>query len=379
MTCSFRPRALTAALLALAAAGGASVAAEKAEAATDTPKPAFADPLFEGLSWRSIGPFRGGRVTAVAGVPGEPLVYYFGATGGGVWKTTNGGIELGAGHRRPGEDRLDRRDRGRAVRPERRLRRHGRELHPRQRLARRRRLPVDRRRQDLDARRPARHAADRPRPRPPAGPRPRLRGRARPRLGPERRARRLPLAGRREDLVEGPLRRRQDGRRATSRWTRRTRASSTPRSGRSQRTPWSLESGGPGSGLCKTTDGGDTWKKLDGKGLPKGPWGQIGVDRLAGADPERVYAIVEAEEGGVFRSDDARRRPGERTNDERKLRQRAWYYTHIYADPKDADTVYVLNVQLFRSKDGGKTLRRRSARRTATTTTSGSTRTTRSG
>ncbi len=120
---------------------------------------------------------------------------------------------VGAGHRRPGEDGLGRRDRGGAVRPERPLRRHGRELHPRQRLPRRRRLPLDGRGQDLDARGPARHAADRPHPRPPAGPRPRVRGRPRPHLGAERRARRLPLAGRREDLVEGALRGRQDGRR----------------------------------------------------------------------------------------------------------------------------------------------------------------------
>ena len=120
-----------------------------------------------------------------------------------------------------------------------------------------------------------------------------------------------------------------------------------------QRTPWSLESGGPGSALYKTTDGGDTWKKLDGKGLPKGPWGRIGVS-VSPARSERVYAVIEAEEGGVFRSDDSGA-TWERTNDDRKLRQRAWYYTHVYADPKEPDTVYVLNVQLFRSKDGGKT------------------------
>ena len=120
-----------------------------------------------------------------------------------------------------------------------------------------------------------------------------------------------------------------------------------------QRTPWSLESGGPGSGLYKTTDGGDTWKKLDGKGLPKGPWGRVGVS-ISPARSERVYAVIEAEDGGVFRSDDSGA-TWERTNDDRKLRQRAWYYTHVVADPKEPDTVYVLNVQLFRSKDGGKT------------------------
>ena len=120
-----------------------------------------------------------------------------------------------------------------------------------------------------------------------------------------------------------------------------------------QRTPWSLESGGPGSALHKTTDGGDTWKKLDGKGLPKGPWGRIGVS-VSPARSERVYAVIEAEDGGVFRSDDSGA-TWERTNEDRKLRQRAWYYTHVVADPKEPDTVYVLNVQFFRSKDGGKT------------------------
>ena len=93
MTRFFIARALTTALLAFATTGGAGLAAEKAKDAPAAAKSAFADALFEGLAWRSIGPFRGGRVTAVAGVPGQPLVYYMGATGGGVWKTTNGGID----------------------------------------------------------------------------------------------------------------------------------------------------------------------------------------------------------------------------------------------------------------------------------------------
>ena len=93
MTRSFPVRALAAARLAVATTGGDGLASEKAKDAPAAAKSAFADALFEGLGWRSIGPFRGGRVTAVAGVPGQPLVYYMGATGGGVWKTTNGGIE----------------------------------------------------------------------------------------------------------------------------------------------------------------------------------------------------------------------------------------------------------------------------------------------
>ncbi len=112
------------------------------------------------------------------------------------------------------------------------------------------------------------------------------------------------------------------------------------------------------------------------KGLPTGFDGISGITVSAGRNPDNVYAIVEAEDGGVFRSDNG----GDswrRVNDDRDLRQRAWYYTRIYADPIDADVVYVLNVSFHRSKDGGKTFTRRSARRTATTTTCGSTRTTR--
>jgi photosystem II stability/assembly factor-like uncharacterized protein len=119
------------------------------------------------------------------------------------------------------------------------------------------------------------------------------------------------------------------------------------------RTPWSLSSGGPGSGLFRSTDGGNTWKRLEGHGLPDGVLGRIGVS-VSGADSNRVYALIEAKEGGLFRSDDA----GDtwsRVNDDERYRQRAWYFTHIFADPKTVDTVYVLNTGLFRSVDGGKT------------------------
>ncbi|MGH9399766.1 MAG: WD40/YVTN/BNR-like repeat-containing protein, partial [Thermoanaerobaculia bacterium] len=119
------------------------------------------------------------------------------------------------------------------------------------------------------------------------------------------------------------------------------------------RKPWMLESGGTESGIYRTADGGDTWKKLAG-GLPEGIVGNIGL-AVSPARPDRVWAIVESKEkGGVYRSDDA----GEkwtRTNTENKLRQRAWYYTRIYADPKNADAVYVLNTAFYRSSDGGRT------------------------
>jgi len=119
------------------------------------------------------------------------------------------------------------------------------------------------------------------------------------------------------------------------------------------RTPYSLSSGGPGSGLYKSTDGGVTWKRLEGNGLPGGILGRIGVS-VSGADSNRVYALIEAKEGGLYRSDDA----GEtwtKVSDDGRIRQRAWYFTHAFADPKSADTVYVLNTGLLRSNDGGRT------------------------
>ncbi|HET7746193.1 MAG TPA: glycosyl hydrolase, partial [Vicinamibacteria bacterium] len=119
------------------------------------------------------------------------------------------------------------------------------------------------------------------------------------------------------------------------------------------RTPWSLESGGRGSGLWKSVDGGDTWRRITADGLPQGPWGRSGI-AVSPANPNRVWAIIEAEEGGVFRSEDAGK-TWRKVNEERRLRQRAWYYTHIYADPKNADRMYVLNTGFYRSNDGGRT------------------------
>jgi photosystem II stability/assembly factor-like uncharacterized protein len=120
------------------------------------------------------------------------------------------------------------------------------------------------------------------------------------------------------------------------------------------RTPWSMESGGPGGGMFKSTDGGTTWSEITrNPGMPTGLWGKAGVS-VSGADSNRVYAIVENENGGVFVSDDAGA-TWKRTNEDRNLRQRAFYYTHIYADPLEKDTVYVLNVNFFKSTDGGKT------------------------
>ncbi len=121
------------------------------------------------------------------------------------------------------------------------------------------------------------------------------------------------------------------------------------------RTPHSLSSGGPGSGLFKSTDGGGTWTELTkNPGLPKPVWGKIGVS-VSGADPNRVYALIEAQDGGLYLSDDAGA-TWKLANDNRNIRQRAFYYTRVYADPQAKDTVYILNVSFYRSTDAGKTL-----------------------
>jgi photosystem II stability/assembly factor-like uncharacterized protein len=122
------------------------------------------------------------------------------------------------------------------------------------------------------------------------------------------------------------------------------------------RTPWMLVSGGAGSGIFKSTDGGDTWRDIShNTGLPSGLMGNIGIT-VSAANPNRVFAIIEADSGGVYRSDDAGA-TWTRTNSDRSLRQRAWYYTKIHADPKDTNVVYVNNVNFQKSTDGGKTFK----------------------
>ena len=333
-------------LLALAAISAISAGAQ-------TQPPQEAD-LLKAFQYRSIGPYRGGRSAAVAGVPSQPFVYYYGATGGGVWKTTDGGVNwesisdgsvFGTGS--VGAIAVADSDPnviyvGMGESPIRGNVSHGDGVY-----------------KSSDA------------------------GKTWKRIGLEdtRHIPRIRIHPKNPDLVYvaalghiwGPNEQRgvyrsKDGGKTWERiLTRGNKAGaidlvldpSNPNvlyAGfwEVNRKPWTLESGGPGSGIFKSVDGGDTWTELTrNPGLPRGMIGKVGLT-VSPANPDRVWALVEAEEGGVFRSDNAGR-TWTRVNEERRLRQRAWYYTRIYADTKSADTVYVLNVGFFRSNDGGRT------------------------
>ncbi len=121
-----------------------------------------------------------------------------------------------------------------------------------------------------------------------------------------------------------------------------------------RRRPWELQSGGPGSGLHVSRDGGDSWTRLTGNGLPEGIWGKVGV-AVAPSEPRRVYALIEADKGGLFRSDDG----GETwtlASAHRALRQRAWYYTTLTVNPQAADVVWFPQVPMLKTVDGGRTI-----------------------
>jgi len=322
-------------------------------AQTPTPSPKEADPLKD-LQYRSIGPYRGGRSAAVAGVPSQPFVYYYGATGGGVWKSTDGGINwecvsdgsvFGTGS--VGAIAVADSDPntvyvGMGESPIRGNVSHGDGVY-----------------KSNDG------------------------GKTWKRVGLDdtRQISRIRIHPKNSDLVyvaalghvwgpndqRGVFRSKDGGKTWEKVLSRGNKAgaidlimdSTSPNTlyagfWEVYRKPWTLESGGPGSGIFKSTDGGDTWTELTrNPGLPRGVIGKVGIT-VSPANPERVWALVEAEDGGVFRSDNAGR-TWTKVNEERRLRQRAWYYTRIYADPKNADTVYVLNTGFYRSNDGGRT------------------------
>jgi len=306
----------------------------------------------KGMKWRLVGPFRGGRVLAVTGIPGDPYTFYFGGVAGGLWRTNDAGItwtsltdkepfaSIGAiavsesnpgviyvgtgesclrGNISYGNGVYKSTDGGKSWTSV--------GLKDTQHISK---ILVNPRNPDLVFVAAVGHA-----------------------YGPnaDRGVYRSTDGGKNWEKVlykddkSGAIDLAVDPHNANVMFAALYQI---------QRTPWSLESGGAGSGLYRSVDGGTICKHLEGNGLPSGILGRIGVS-VSGADSNRVYALVEAKEGGLYRSDDG----GDnwtKVNDDQRLTQRAWYFTHIFADPRSADTVYMLNTGMFRSTDGGKSL-----------------------
>ncbi|NQZ43104.1 MAG: glycosyl hydrolase [Flavobacteriaceae bacterium] len=314
--------------------------------------PTVPSELYSSLEYRLVGPFRGGRSAAVTGVPGQPNLFYFGATGGGVWKTLDGGRtwknisdgyfggSIGAVEVAKSDPNVIYVGGG-----EKTLRGNvssgygiwktedGGKTWNQARLAKSRHVPRIRV-----------HPTD------------------------YNTVYAAVLGNIYKPTKERGVYKSTDGGKS---WKQvlfvndqsgavdLTFDPNNPRilyasTWRAQRTPYSLSSGGDGSALWKSTDSGETWSEISkNEGFPKDTLGIIGVS-VSPVNSERVFAIVEnKEKGGLYRSDDGGKK-WTQVNSERKLRQRAWYYTRVYADTEDEDVVYVLNVRYHKSTDGGK-------------------------
>ena len=301
-----------------------------------------------GLAFRALGPAIGGRVSRAVGVPGDPLTYYAATSQGGVWKSVNGGFvwapifddqpvaSIGSIAVAPSDPNVvyvgsgEANIRGNVIAGQGIFRSTDAGKTWKQvwkQVGQIGTLVVDPRDADVAFAAVLGHAF---------GPNPE-RGVYRTRDGGESWERVLHVddATGASDVALDP---------------------SNPRivfagTWQARRRPWELQSGGPGSGLYRSDDGGTTWKRLEGDGLPGGAWGKVGV-AVAPTDGRRVYALIEADEGGLFRSDDGGG-TWRRVNAHRALRQRAWYYTTLTIDPTNADVVWVPQVPLLRSIDGG--------------------------
>ncbi len=308
--------------------------------------------LYDALEYRLIGPFRGGRSAAVTGVPDQPNLFYFGATGGGVWKTLNGGRtweNISDGYFGGSVGSISVAESDKNV-----IYVGGGEKTVRGNVSSGYGVW-----KSVDAGKTWKASG----------------------LEKSRHISRIRIHPKNPDIVyaavmgnlykgtqERGVYKSTDGGKT---WTKKLFANedagavdltfdpNNPRilyasTWNIRRTPYSLSSGGDGSALWKSTDEGETWTEISKmKGFPEGTLGIIGVT-VSPVNSERVWAIVEhKDKGGLYRSEDG----GEswsQVNDERKIRQRAWYYTRVYADTQDEDVVYVLNVRYHKSENGGK-------------------------
>ena len=316
-----------------------------------------------GLEWRLIGPFRGGRALAVTGIPGNPNTFYFGAVDGGIWKTENAGVtwcpifdhqhiaSIGAIAIAPSDPNVIYVGSGEA-----------------------------------DMRSTSRSATE--------CINPRMRARRGRTLGSKTRVKlaRFSLIPRMRIVVIVAALGHSYGPNAERGVFRSTDGGATwkkilfkdentgaidiafdPQNPntiyaalwQTRRPPWNVypPSNGPGSGLYKSTDGGDNWTQLT-SGLPTEGLGRIGI-AVAPADSNRVYALVDAKGGGVYRSDDAGK-TWRLADNESRIWGRGWYFGGITVDPKDADIVYVMNTSTYRSTDGGASFTAIKARQAAT-------------
>jgi photosystem II stability/assembly factor-like uncharacterized protein len=313
-------------------------------------EPAFDPKLFQAMKYRLVGPYRGGRATAVTGVPGQRDTFYMGSTGGGVWKTRDGGGSwinvsdeyfasgsVGAVAVAQSDPNVVYAGTGSAC-------------------VRGNISPGDGVYKSTDAGETWMHIG----------------------LDEAGQIGRIRVHPQDHELVyvaalghifgpndERGVFRSSDGGKTwehvlkVSKHAGAVDLSMDPNNPRIlyatiwqvERKPWTLTSGGEDNGLWKSSDGGDTWEKLT-EGLPEGSTGRIGVS-ASGAKSGRVYALVEADDGGLFRSED-HGKTFRLINPDRNFRQRAWYYTHVYADPVDPETVYIMNVGFWRSHNAGK-------------------------
>ena len=312
--------------------------------------------LLGDLAWRQVGPFRGGRVAAVTGVPSSPETYYLGAALGGVWKTTDGGnrwtpvfdhasplgsigavavaasnpdvIYVGTGESAPREDASFGDGMWKSTDAGKTWAHIG--LDDTRHIAR---IVIDPHNPDLVLAAAQGHI-----------------------YGPneQRGVFRSTDGGRTwtkvlyKDALSGAIELAADPDNPSTMFAALWQV---------QRQPWHLESGGPGSGLYKSTDEGATWTPVTGHGLPAGVLGKMGISVAAGTSGRRVYALIEAAQGGLFRSDDGGV-TWRQTSGLHQLYTRAWYFTKVFAHPANPDIVYVVGNALWRSSDGGRTFAR---------------------